>query len=75
MHEISILHDAVKLAENTASQNGITRLSYITLEVGELSGCLPVFFEKYYPVVIENRPVFEGCQLRINRVVSEMPGN
>ena len=65
MHEISVLHEAVRLAEETANENHIKKLSYITLEVGELSGYLPVFFEKYYPIVIENRPVFEGCELKI----------
>lgn len=63
MHEISVLHKAVDLAEQTAADNGITRISYITLEIGELSGYLPVFFEKYFPVVTENRPVFDGCEL------------
>ena len=67
MHEISVLSRAVELAEETAEENGISRLSYITLEVGELSGYLPVFFEKYFPVVIEGREVFEGCQLRMTR--------
>ncbi len=65
MHEISVLHKAVDLAEQTAADNGITRISYITLEIGELSGYLPVFFEKYFPVVTENRPVFDGCELRM----------
>ena len=65
MHEISALHEAVKLAEQTARENGIERLSSITLEVGELSGFLPVFFRQYFPVVVENRPVFEGCELNI----------
>lgn len=65
MHEIGVLHKAVDLAEETARENGIERISSITLEVGELSGYLPVFFEKYFPVVIENRPVFEGCQLKM----------
>ena len=65
MHEISVLHQAVTLAEEAAEANGVNHLAYITLEVGELSGCLPVFFEKYFPVVIENRPVFADCQLRI----------
>ena len=67
MHEISVLYRAVELAEETAKENGISRLSYITLEVGELSGYLPVFFEKYFPVVIEGREVFEGCELRMTR--------
>lgn len=65
MHEISVLHKAIELAEETAKENGIKHLSYITLEVGELSGYLPVFFEKYYPVVIENRPLFQGCELKM----------
>ena len=71
MHEISVLHSAVTLAEETARENGIGRLAYISLEVGELSGCLPVFFEKYYPVVIENRPLFEDCELRILKARGE----
>jgi len=65
MHEISVLYKAVELAEQTAKDNGIEKISWITLEVGELSGYLPVFFEKYFPVVIENRPVFENCELKM----------
>lgn len=65
MHEISVLYKAVELAEQTAKDNDIRKISYITLEVGELSGYLPIFFEKYFPVVIENRPVFEGCELKM----------
>ncbi len=58
-------------SEQTAKDNGIEHLSYITLEVGELSGYLPIFFEKYFPVVIENRPIFEGCQLKMIRIRGE----
>ena len=29
---------------------------------------MPVFFEKYFPIVTENRPVFEGAELRIQTV-------
>lgn len=67
MHEISVLSKAVDLAEQTAVDNNIDHISYITLEVGELTGYLPVFFEKYFPVVIEDRPIFEGCELRMIR--------
>lgn len=67
MHEISVLKKAVDLAEQTAVENGIDHIAYLTLEVGELSGYLPVFFEKYFSVVIENRPMFEGAELRLER--------
>lgn len=65
MHEISVLKQAVDIAEQTALENDIPKIAYLTLEVGELSGYLPVFFHKYYPVVTENRPVFEGSELKI----------
>ena len=67
MHEISVLKRAVDLAEQTAIDNNIDRIAYITLEVGELSGYLPVFFEKYFDVVIEDRPIFEGAELKMIR--------
>ncbi len=65
MHEISVLYKAVELAEQTARDNGIEQIAYLTLEVGELSGYLPVFFEKYFPVVTENRDMFRDCELKM----------
>ena len=71
MHEISVLKKAVDLAEQTAVGNNIDKIAYITLEVGELSGYLPVFFEKYFDIVIEDRPVFDGAELRIETARGE----
>ncbi|MBQ9328899.1 MAG: hydrogenase maturation nickel metallochaperone HypA [Solobacterium sp.] len=65
MHEISVLVKAVELAEQTAEDNGIEEISYITLEVGELSGYLPVFFEKYFPIVVEHHPRLQKAELRM----------
>ncbi len=65
MHEISVLHKAIELAEQTAIDNNIDKIAYVTLEVGELSGYLPVFFEKYFPVVTEGKPMFAGAQLKM----------
>ncbi len=71
MHEISVLQKAVDLAEEVANENNVGQIAYITLDVGELSGYLPVFFEKYYPIVIENRPIFKDSQLIIHTVPGE----
>jgi len=65
MHEISVLHKAIELAEQTAKDNHIEKIAYVTLEVGELSGYLPVFFEKYFPVVTEGKPMFDGAELKM----------
>lgn len=68
MHEIGVLTKAVDLVENVAKDNDLDRIGYITLEIGELTGYLPVFFEKYFPVVTEDRPVFRDTELRIETV-------
>ena len=51
MHEIGALKKAVDLCNQIALDNKIESIKTITLEVGELTGYLPIFFEKYYPVV------------------------
>ena len=45
MHEIGVLTKAVELVEITAKDNGLDHISHITLEVGELTGYVPEFFE------------------------------
>lgn len=70
MHEISVLHEAVETVERIAIENHIEKIASVTFELGELSGMLPVFFEKYYPVVTEDRPRFEGSKL----IMKVIPG-
>ncbi|MDD6807711.1 MAG: hydrogenase maturation nickel metallochaperone HypA [Oscillospiraceae bacterium] len=65
MHEIGVLNEAVKTIEKVASDNNISNIKQVTLEVGELSGYLPVFFEKYFDVLTENKPLFKDCELKI----------
>lgn len=68
MHEIGVLTKAVDMVESIAQDNDLEHISYITLEIGELTGYLPVFFEKYFPVVTEDRPLFSDTELRIQTV-------
>ncbi len=68
MHEIGALTKAVDLVEAAAKENGLDHIGFITLEVGELTGYIPDFFEKYFPVVTEDRPLFAETELRIRTV-------
>ena len=63
MHEIGTLYTVVETAEYYAEQNRATQVLSITLDVGELSGMLPYFFESYYPIVIQNHPLLHGSKL------------
>ncbi|MGI6307524.1 MAG: hydrogenase maturation nickel metallochaperone HypA [Dethiobacteria bacterium] len=65
MHEIGILYKMAELAETVAAENSLKKITSITVEVGELSGILPVFLEKYYPLVIENREVLKESKLLV----------
>lgn len=71
MHEIGVLEEAVRTVERIAKENKIDRIRFITLEIGELTGYIPMFFEKYFPMVVENRPVLKDAQLRMHMVKGE----
>jgi len=68
MHEIGALSEAIKVVERVAKENGIEKVRLITLEIGELTGYLPVFFEKYFPIVTEDKPLVKDAELRIQVV-------
>ena len=68
MHEIGALTKALDLVERIAQENGAQQVKFITLEVGELTGFLPVFFEKYFPVCVADRPILQSAELRIQVV-------
>ena len=65
MHEIGILYKMVDCAEAVAKEHHIKKIDSITVEVGELSGVLPIFLEKYYPIVIENHDLLKESKLLV----------
>ena len=71
MHEISALYRAVGVAEEAARSIPVDKITDLTLEVGELTGYLPTFFEKYFPEVTEERPIVRDAKLHIDIVRGE----
>lgn len=71
MHEIGVLSKAVDMVEEIATSQNIKEVKYITLEIGELSGFLPIFFEKYFPIVTEDKPIFKNTELKMDLVKGE----
>lgn len=70
MHELGVLCQAVRLVEQKASACGADTVKFMTLEVGQESGYVPVFFEKLFPVAVENIPLLKNAQL----IVRTVPG-
>lgn len=71
MHEIGVLTEAVKTIESVAKENHIEKIKVVTLQVGEASGYLTNFFTQYFPIITEDNPLFEGCELKINVTKAE----
>ena len=65
MHELSILIEALRIVEETAKQQNIDSVKGVVLQVGELSSVVPKFLEDYFPIVIENKPIFNDAVLKI----------
>lgn len=70
MHELGVLCQAVRLVEKRAAACGAASVKYLTLEVGEDSGYVPVFFEKLFPVATEQTPLLKNARL----VIETVPG-
>lgn len=71
MHELGVLCQIVKKTNDIAIKNGITMIKHITLEVGETSSYVPLFFQKLFPAAISQFPVLTHAKLKIQTV----PGN
>lgn len=71
MHEIGVLYKMLDQVEHVAQANHVKKIKTIEVEIGELSGMLPVFFEQYYAPATENRELFRGSTLKIKQIPGE----
>lgn len=70
MHELGVLKNAINTVTGAAKKHGIKRIKFITLEVGEDSTFVPVFFEKLFPVAIDGLKLYKDAKL----IVQMVPG-
>ncbi len=71
MHEISVLYKMLDQVEAVARDNNVKHIQSIEIEIGELSGMLPYFFEQYYEPATENKELFKGSELIIKSIPGE----
>lgn len=69
MHELSLISNVVRLVESDAAQRGITRVSAVELEVGELSGALPHALREAFPIAAKDTAL-EGAALVIKEIAA-----
>ena len=68
MHELGILTQIVKKVNRIADDKLIRKVKYIALDVGELSGFVPQYLTKLFPVAVDAYPVLRRAELRIRMI-------
>ena len=68
MHELGVLRMAARAAVRAAEQNNVRAIKFFTLEIGVESGFVPLFFEKYFPIIREEFPALAQAELRMETV-------
>jgi hydrogenase nickel incorporation protein HypA/HybF len=67
MHEVSLAHTIVLIAEDYARKNGASNISRVGLRVGEFSGVVPEALETAFEVAKQNTSA-KHAQLQIVKV-------
>ena len=68
---VDIDEESVTVTKQNAIDNNVEHVKYIRFELGELTGYLPIFFHKVYPIVTDEKPVLRGSELIIDEVKGE----
>jgi hydrogenase nickel incorporation protein HypA/HybF len=67
MHEVGLMQDVLRLAQEQARQQGASRIHAIRMRVGALSGVVPDALEFAFTVLSRGTPA-EGGRLEIERL-------
>ena len=67
MHEVSIMAEALRLAEDAAKSAGASRVAKLRLRIGSLSGVVPDALQFAFDVVCQGT-LAEGATLEIEAV-------
>ena len=68
MHELGVVNQIVKTVDRIAAEHGIRRITHITLEVGELSGFVPLYLKKLFPIAVDMAPLLKQAELQISMI-------
>ncbi|MCR4743130.1 MAG: hydrogenase maturation nickel metallochaperone HypA [Treponema sp.] len=68
MHELGIVFHVIKRLENLAEEKGLSQITSVTLELGEVSGVVPEFLEDGWKWAVKKSPVMKNALLKIENL-------
>lgn len=64
MHELGIVFHIIETIEDVAKEQNLTKVSSVTLEVGEVSTVIPSYLEDCWKWACKRSPLMEGAELK-----------
>lgn len=68
MHELGIVYHIIRDVENVARANGVSRVSSVTLLLGEVSGVVPDLLLDAWHWAADKKPIVRGAELIVEPV-------
>lgn len=68
MHELGIVYHIIRDVENVARVNGVSRVSSVTLLLGEVSGVVPDLLLDAWRWAADKKPITQGAELVVEPV-------
>lgn len=65
MHELGVICKVIETVDELCEKENIPYVDTITLEIGELSGIVPLYMENCFPAVTYNKERFKNTKLKI----------
>lgn len=68
MHELGIVFNIIKTVEEVGVENSLTSVASVTLEVGEVSGIVPIFLTDCWKWSVEKSELLKNSELIIEQL-------
>ncbi|MDO4622837.1 MAG: hydrogenase maturation nickel metallochaperone HypA [Eubacteriales bacterium] len=68
MHELGVVFYVVRDVKKTAEENNVTKVSSVTLELGEVSTVIPEYLIDCWNWAKKKEKVMEDAELKIERI-------
>ena len=69
MHELGIIVQINKTLQNVAKENNVKKIGSVTLEIGEVSGIIPSYFEECWRFYRKKDPLLYEAELRMETIL------
>ncbi len=66
MHELGVVFHMVDLLEDVGREQGLTRVSEVVVDLGEVSGVVTELFEDAWEWASNRHDLLRGARLRVN---------